>query len=304
MSSVLWVLLPIFLLIAGGFLLRLVFIRSAAAWQLVEKLTYYVLFPALLIVTLSRLSFDLRTVAPLLAVITFSLLTVAGALLAFRCRLQLDGPSFSSVFQGAIRYNTYVGLSAAGALYGEPGIALMAFLSAAMIPAVNVLSVYVLTRFASRNGFSWQSASAEIMKNPLILSAIAGLALSAFQIPIPLMVSDVLGLLGKASLPLGLLAVGAGLNLSSIAGHVRPVALGSVLKLLVLPLLVWGLGVLAGIDRMPLAMAVLYSSLPTASSAFILARELGGNHALMASIITMQTMIAFLTLPVFVLLQR
>ncbi len=304
MSGVLWSLLPIFLLIAGGFLLRLVFIRSTAAWQLVEKLTYYVLFPALLVVTLSRLSFDVLTLTPVLFVVSASLAIVAAGLFMARSRLQLDGPSFSSVFQGSIRYNTYVGLSAAGALYGDTGTALMALLAAAMIPAVNVMSVFVLKRFASNNGFSWHGAAAEILKNPLILSALAGLALSAFQMPLPAMIGDLLDLLGKASLPLGLLAVGAGLNLSSIKRHARPVAMGSVLKLLVLPLLVWGFGVLAGIDRVPLAMAVLYSSLPTASSAFILARELGGNHALMASIITMQTMAAFVTLPVFALLQQ
>lgn len=303
MSTVLWALLPIFSLIAAGFLLRLLLIKSAVIWRFVERATYYVLFPSLLVVTLARLDFDARTVAPLLSVTALSLLMVAGGLLVFRPRLQMDGPSFSSVFQGAIRYNTYVGLSAAGAVYGGSGIALMALLAATMIPTVNILSVYVLTRFASHRGFSWRKAATELAKNPLILSALAGLSFSAFQIPLPGMIAAGLGLLGKASLPLGLLAVGAGLNLSSIAGHARPIVIGSIPKLIILPILVWGMGTLAGIDRTPLATAVLYSSLPTASSAFILARELGGDHSLMASIITMQTMLAFLTMPVLLLLQ-
>ncbi|KAF0180731.1 MAG: auxin efflux carrier [Nitrospirae bacterium] len=301
MITVLWSLLPIFALIAGGFLLRAVFIRSETAWRLVEKSAYYVLFPSLLIVTLSRLRFDVGTLAPLLAITSASLIIVAAFLLVFRARLPFDGPSFSSIFQGAIRYNTYVGLSAASAVYGESGIAMMALLAAAMIPTVNVLSVYVLTRFASHKGFSWQTTFGELVKNPLILSALAGLSLSAFQMQLPAIVADILGALGKASLPLGLLAVGAGLNLTSISGHSRPIVLGSVLKLLVLPSLVWGMGVLASIDPVHLAVAVLYSSLPTASSAFILARELGGDHSLMASIITVQTMLAFLTMPVILL---
>ncbi|HSW63536.1 MAG TPA: AEC family transporter [Dissulfurispiraceae bacterium] len=303
MITVLWSLLPIFALIAGGFLLRAAFIRSETLWRLVEKSAYYVLFPSLLIVTLSRLRFDAGTLAPLLAITTAALLIVAAFLLVFRLRLPFDGPAFSSVFQGAIRYNTYVGLSAASAVYGEPGIALMALLAAAMIPTVNILSVYVLSRFASQNGFSWQTVTGGLVKNPLILSALTGLSLSVFELQLPGMVADILGALGKASLPLGLLAVGAGLNLTSISGHARSIALGSVLKLIVLPTLVWVMGMLAGIDYAPLTVAVLYSSLPTASSAFILARELGGDHSLMASIITVQTMLAFLTMPVILLFQ-
>ncbi|HMK43765.1 MAG TPA: AEC family transporter [Dissulfurispiraceae bacterium] len=301
LPSLIGALSPVFLLIVLGFLLRRTIFRKAEFWHPIENLAYYVLFPALFLSTLSKTPFAVEELAPLLLVIAGAIVMISCLLLSVRGIFLKNGPSFSSVFQGAIRYNTYVGMSAAGALYGQAGVALLAVIAAFMVPLVNVLSVYVLTRHASRRPFSRGIIVKEILGNPLIISSFCGLALGFLRMPFPAVVEQGLDALGKASLPLGLLAVGAGLELGAIPANRSAMFLGSGLKLCLFPVLVWAGLRIAGIQPHTAAVAILYAALPTASSAFILARALGGDYRLMAGLISFQTLLAFATMPLMLL---
>lgn len=302
MITIFFAIVPIFLLIVAGAFLRHVIVRSASFWRGIEALAYFVLFPALLIVTLAHTRIVLPVVAPLLSAVIGSVLLISCGLLACRRFLALDGPAFSSVVQGAIRYNTYVGFAVVIAVCGEEGLALMAVIAAFNIPVVNVVSVYVLTRHASHTAFSWLSPARELARNPLILSSLAGLALSLTGTALPETLDAALLLIGKSSLVLGLLAVGAGLDMKTITAGARAMVLGSVLKLFVLPALVWGAGKAIGLVGTSAEVALVFAALPTASSAYILARMLGGDHQLMAGLITFQTIAAFFSIPLVLML--
>jgi malonate transporter len=298
MSPTVAALLPVFALIALGFALRAAVFRGDGFWEPVEKLTYYVLFPALLIVSTAQARVSAPVIVPLAAVLGLVMVVIFAVLaIVLRPLLRLQGPAFSAVVQGSVRFNTYVGLAAAAALYGRAGTALMAIVLAVLIPLSNVLSVIALTRHSAEGAPSGRGTLVELATNPLIIASAIGLALSLTDTPLPPFVAPVLDSLGRASLALGLLAVGAGLRLGSLAAGGLALSVSTVLKLAVFPLLAW-LGCRAlDLDPLATAVAVLFAALPPAPSAYILTRRLGGDHALMASIITVHTILAAVTLP-------
>jgi predicted permease len=295
-------LVPVFLVIATGNVMRVTGIVAEEQWRGFERLTYFLFFPAIIIATLVKA--DLSTV-PVLGVGGALIgAIVSNAIIALVLRrplertIALDGPSFTSLFQGSTRWNTFVALAVAGALYGNDGLTLMAIAIAAMIPLLNVMAVLALARFAGGAPQSARDIAMTLARNPFIWSCITGIAINAAALPIPRIALDYADILGRASLAAGLLVVGSGLDLSQLA---RPRAvhwLSCTLKLLLLPLLVAlytrGLGV-NGVGR---TIALLAASVPTSSAAFILARQLGGNAPLMAEIITLQTLVAIATMPI------
>ena len=301
MTSTIAALAPVFALIAVGFLLKLFVFRAESFWDPLEKLTYYVLFPALLVVSMAQARVSGPVVLPTAGVLAATMVVILVVLAVLRPALRMDGTAFSSVIQGSVRFNTYVGLAAAATLYGHQGTTLLAVVLALMIPLSNVVSVIALTRHAGA-GASVKGTLIELATNPLILASLLGLAMSATGTPLPPFVAPVLDSLGRASLALGLLAVGAGLSLGKLASGMLPLAVSIMLKLLVSPLLAWLGCRWMGLGSLPTAIAVLFAALPPAPSAFILSRRLGGDHALMAAIITIHTIVAAVTLPVILAL--
>jgi len=297
-TAILLAVAPIFALIALGWALRRYLWPAPEFWASIEVLTYYVFFPALLVMTLAQaqLTWD---VVPFLAVLVGVGLAVAGLLTIIRPLLRIDGPAYTSVFQGSIRFNTYVGLASASALFGSEAVALLALAIAVMIFPVNILSIGVLARHATGIPPSLAATFGEIAKNPLIVSSIVGLVLGSFSLPLPPIIGPVLDILAKAALPLGLVAVGAGLNLGTVAARGTAVAVATTLKLVVSPLLAFAAARALALDPLATTMAVLYCSLPPAPTSYILARRLGGDTELMAALITVHTLLAAITVPLF-----
>jgi malonate transporter and related proteins len=297
MTAMIWALAPIFLLILLGYLFRRHGFPGEGFWPLSERLTYYVLFPCLLVDSLTRADFQGLPVTRTILVIVLSLVLLSMVVLLFRRFVPLDGPAFSSLFQGAIRPNTYVGLSGALALFGGEGVLLSAVVIAAIIPTNNVLCVSVVSCYGAREVKGVRRIVGELGKNPLILGCLVGFFLNATGFRLPLELPEVIRVLGRASLPLGLLAVGAGLKFGSMAQGWQPILLSSMLKMILLPLLTMLLCVALGLTGTAAGVAILFTAIPTSASSYILARQLGGDHRLMAAILTAQTAAAALILP-------
>lgn len=297
MSGVVGALAPIFLLILLGHVIRRLKLLEAGFWEPAERLTYFVLFPALLLENMATAELRGLQVLPMAAALVGGVLVVAGLLISLRPRLGLNGPAFTSVFQGAIRPNTYVGLAAAAALSSEAGITLAAISVATVTPLVNVLSVAVLARHAGEAEAGTGRTLASIARNPLILAVAGGAALNWTGIGLPPVVDPVIDILGRAALPLGLLAVGAGLDIPAARTAGRTLLPTAGLKLVLLPGLTWLACLAFGVEGVTRTIAVLMSALPTSASSYILARQMGGDHGLLAAIITVTTLLAILTLP-------
>ena len=300
-GALLLALVPIALLIGLGVALRRAGFLAETFWPQAERLGYYVLLPSLFVHGLATAHLDGVPVLALAAVLVASTLTVALVLLALRPRLALDGAAFTSVFQGGIRFNNYVGVSAAVGLFGAQGVALAAVANAAIVPTVNVLCVLVFARFGSAGRLAPAAVVRQLALNPLVVASVVGIGFQATGLRLPLGVEPVLKALGQASLPLGLLCVGAALDFGTARTWVRPLAVTSAVKFGLMPLATVLACLALGLRGPAAATALLFQALPTASSSYIMARQLGGDAPLMAGIIALQTVLAGAALPLVLL---
>lgn len=292
---------PIFALLILGNLARRSHFLDEKFWPQAEKATYYVLLPALLISRLAQAEFDWGTQFGFILA-AMLLPTVIGFLCFFsQTILQLKNPDFTSFFQGGIRFNTYIGLPLVAILPGD-GLTLAALLLAMMVPVINVLCVLVYEIYADRSNIHWHKIVSGIVKNPLIIACVIGISMNLTQLIPPEIFMSVLDKLAIMALPMGLLAVGAGLRLKALRTASQAFIWSTGLKLIAAPLITFGITLLFGIEGLPQAVLIIYSALPTASSSYILARQMGGNAELMAGIITGQTLLSMLSLPIVLML--
>ena len=305
MSAVVSALIPIFLLIAGGWGLQRLRFPGGEFWPLAERFMYYFLFPALLLKQTASARIGAYEPLILIATLLSALAAMTALTLLLKPALRLNGPAFTSFFQGSLRFNSYVGLAAALALYGGSGIGLFAVAMAVCVPTLNVLCVAVLVRFGDAGHPTSLNLSGQlrlIAGNPLIIACVAGIALNLTGLELPAAVNTVADILGKASIALGLLAVGAALDLGVLRRARWPVLGMCGLKLLLFPAVMAGFAAIYGLDGLGLSVVVLWATLPTSAASYVLARQLGGDAPLMAAGITATTVIAALTMPVMLAL--
>lgn len=286
-------LLPDFALILLGVAIRRWMGLGDHFWNGVEKLVYFILFPALLINAIVRTRLDLQAALPLLG--TAFAAMAAGMLLAGLPRVlsRLPALTFASMFQCGYRFNSYIALAIAGMLFGAPGIATMGLIVGAAVPIANLVSVWMLARHGDSG--LWR----EVARNPLIWGTATGFLLNLAGFIPPAPIQAFLGRLADASIALGLIAVGAALRLENTPG-VRGFALWLVaVKLLLLPLVAFQVGSWLGLAGLHLQIVVLFAALPTASSAYILAMRMGGDGRSVAWLISATTLGAMLTLPLW-----
>jgi malonate transporter and related proteins len=305
MAVVTAALLPVLLLIVLGFVLKRSLLPLDPQWQGLERLTYYVLLPVLVVQTLLKADLGKVPVAGVGGALFISALLMALLCLGLRpllARCAISGPAFTSIFQGATRWQTYVALAVSGSLYGDVGLALASVALIAIVPLGNIFSVAVLAHYASPEKQSVGAIVMAVVRNPLIWACVIGLALNVLHIPLPRIWHEVADALGRSSLAIGLLVTGAGLHL---AGIFRPSLAASVavfLKLILMPILAVALALWFGVSGSNLAVVAACSAVPTASSAYVLARQMGGDAPLLAQIITLQTILAALTMPIAIAL--
>lgn len=290
------VILPNFALIVAGLALARRFGYAREFWGGLEKLVYYVLFPALLFRSLATQHIDFAAAGELVAAAWAFTLAAIALSVAARAPLGLEPRLVASASQCGYRFNTYVGLAVAGSLYGTRGVALAALLLGAMIPPVNFAAVAMLARHG-RRGFA-----AELVRNPLVVSSVAGFAWNAAGLPLPAFTDQTLALLGQASLPAGLLTVGAAMRLEPGQGPARGHAWWLVVKMALAPAIAWALARALGIRGIEAQVLVLCAALPCATTAYILAVRMGGEGRAVALQITVGTILSMVTLPVWMAL--
>lgn len=289
MLELLLALWPLFALIVAGYYLRRWEFPNEAFWPGAERLNYFILFPALLFSSLATAPLDNPALPRLALAVMLGLGLAWLALLLLRRLRGWPAGRFGAFSQGALRFNTYLGLAAVGSLFGQAGLTLAALMLALMVPTVNVLSVWSLT---AERGVSARSLLLPILKNPLILACLGGALVNLSGLGLPGGSGRLLGLLAAASLPLGLLCVGAALKPERLGGEIPALAWNSVLRLLGMPLLAWAVAYGLQLPALESGVLVLFFALPTAPTAYVLTRQLGGDSQLMAGIITLQTLLA------------
>ena len=296
MTSFVLAILPIIIVVSLGRFMAWRAVIPSDGWRAIERLAYVLLFPALIIRVLANAPFE---TAPwkLAAAMIVGQLVLGGMGLASRFLPSISRPATGAIIQSNVRWNTFVALSLGSALFGEEGLALVAIAAAAMIPTANILSVLGLTAHAESESGQRPPIIRNLLTNPLIIACAIGGLIAASGWTLPATVDDTLRILAQATIALGLLSAGAGVDLTALKrAGVRTLS-WSFVRLLMMPLIVLSVGAAIGLDGTPLAIAAICASVPTATNGYILARQLGGDATLAANLIAVQTVMAAITMP-------
>ena len=306
MNSVALSIAPIFLLVGFGFVLRSRSVFEQSFWDQLERLVFYFLFPALLITSIGSADLAGLDIIPMASVLIGATLIVCAGALWIKPQLSIPDSTFVSAFQGMTRPNTYLGLSTAVALFGDAGIALIAICIVAVIPLVNFLAVVAHLRWAHGDKTSskipWKSVINGSVRNPVIIACLIGAGLNLSNIGLPAVIGPFMLLIGKAALPLGLMAVGAGLDFQSLNAWRWVVTGTTAVKLIVMPFLTWVLCLTFGVEGISAVICIIFAALPVSATSYVMARQMGGDGQLMAGIVTSTTLAAALTLPIVIAL--
>ncbi|GAB4301075.1 MAG: AEC family transporter [Desulfuromonadia bacterium] len=302
MGTIFDALVPVLGMIVAGFLIQRTTFLPPTFWPSAEKLTYYLLFPSLLIHNLANRSMEKL---PWLEI----LLTVEGTVIVsavivtiwWRMNRAMSGAVFTSMFQGGVRFNTFAALAVVENLLGADGLFVAAVAAGFMIILINVLCVGAFSLAVPQKGRVTPGRVAiDLLKNPLIIGCLAGVLVNVSGVKLPAAVDGLFSIAGRAAFPIGLMAVGAAYRPENLMLHLHPLLVSSGLQFVIKPVAAFLLARWTGLSGIAASVAVILFSVPTAPSAFILSRQMGGDHESMAAIITAQTVISFVTLPLSV----
>lgn len=258
-----------------------------------EKMVYFLMFPALLFRSVLASPLSISTAgASLLACV---LLALAGLLLAIVSRLFLtvDQRALNSTQQCVYRFSTYLALSIGPGVGGTDGLAIMAVFIGFTVPLVNVMAVRALA--AESGGGVLKS----IISNPLVITTVLAVSLNLLGFKLPAVLDNTLLKLGQASIPLGLICVGAALKLREGTVNAPIVAWMTVTRLVMMPLFALLIAIVVGFSTLQTQMFMIFAAIPTAPAAYVLAVRMGGDARLVANIISVQTLSCLLTLPIW-----
>ena len=288
-------LLPDFLLILCGYGVCRHTRLGRDIWQPVENLVYYFLFPVLLFYSISRSPWEVSVASSMIgAGLTLGLCGIALCYALPHLPLigrHLDPRQYAGAAQVAFRMNSFFGLALSERLAGPEGLQQFAVLIGCCVPMFNVAAVWPMARNGSL-GFG-----RELIRNPLILATLSGLAFNLMGLQLPEGLGSTLGRIGNTSIPLGLMAAGAGLELRRLSdGRMLSLSLLSI-KHLGMPLFAWVLAGWWGLSPVQTTVLMVFSALPTASNAYVLSARMGFDGPYVAGLVTLSTMAAALSLP-------
>ena len=296
--DVLTIVLPVFLVIATGSVLKVTRLADAGFLFQLNRMVYFLALPSLLFYKISTadfsVSFNLSLMLGLLGSIT------AGFILSYAYGVFLAYPPSDrgTISQGAFRGNlAYIGLAIVYNAYGEKGLASAGILLGFLVPAMNFLAIAALL-LPHQNGERRIGAGfwiRQIGGNPLIVSSFAGIAWSFFHFPMPKVMDSAFNIITGMALPLALISIGASFSWEKLRGDLRITVLATGFKLVFLPFLAALVLLLSGVRGQDLAIGVLFAGTPTATAAYIMAQQMQGDAELSGSIIMLSTLLSVLT---------
>jgi predicted permease len=292
--------LPVFLLILTGNIVRRLPLVDPAAWTGLEQLGYWVLYPALLFITILNADFSGLGLNAMIAALLVAVLAMCAFTFCLWPLLERVGlakaSEFSSIFQTSVRWNGFIALAIAQKIFPPAGMAVVALVMAVIIIPINLAAVFVVTRFADRSA-NWAKIGRSIATNPLILASLSAILMRASPLGLYGPLNETLDLLGRAALGMGLVTIGAGLKVHDLLRPRAPIVVPVLLKLAFFPALLVAIATAFGVEGQELLYLALCAAVPTAMNGYLLARQLGGDAELYAAATTLQTVIAFFTIP-------
>ena len=288
-------LFPDFSLILCGYLVCKYTALNRTVWEQVESLVYFFLFPVLLFNSIVRTSLDLQAASHLIMAGLF--LGVSSITLSYSIpklpllKKYIDVQLHASSAQVAFRFNSFIALALAERIAGPQALLLIAVLIGVCVPLFNVAAVWPMAKHAQR------SFGRELIRNPLILATASGLIVNIIGLHVPNWMEPSLQRMGAASLALGLMAAGAGMQFGHLMKAKSLAVALLLIRHLISPLIAWGLARMFDLDSTQTSVLLAFSALPTASSCYVLASKMGYNGAFVAGLVTISTLLGMLSLP-------
>lgn len=304
MSAMISTILSVLLLVVVGHLIKMRAFVPVSFWDSLSKICYWILFPGLLFNLTSTASLSAAFILPFsLTLLIAATSMVIYGFLAGRL-IGANGPATSSLVQAGLRHNGFLMLAFVQGAFGVAALEIGAIAIAVLVPISNIFAVIIifLLREGNQDAHLGRAIMAELARNPLMGAIILGGIVNFLSIPVPNFISGAANILGSAALPMLLLCVGASIRISALRAHSAALVLAVLAKLLVLPVVMMLVGSTFGLDKDVLLVLAVLAVAPTATSSFTLAQELGGDAPLMAEIITVQTLVAAVGIPAWVLL--
>ena len=288
-------LFPDFSLILCGYLVCRYTALNRTVWEQVESLVYFLLFPVLLFHSIVRTPIDLNAASHL--IVAGVLLGVCSIAMTYALpfipglRTHIAPKLHAASAQIGFRFNSFIALALADRVAGPQALLLIAVLIGVCVPIFNVAAVWPMARHAQR-GF-WK----ELVRNPLIIATASGLAANLLGVRIPSWLDPTLQRIGAASLALGLMAAGAGMQFGPLASAKALAVSVLAIRHFFTPLIAWGLAVYFALDEVQTSVLLAFSALPTASSCYVLATRMGYHGGYVASLVTLSTVLGLFSLP-------
>ena len=291
---VLAALFPLIALIGSGYLIKKKNWLASDFWHGAEKLNYYVLFPVMLFLNLANAEIELKAIQQVSVVACTIMLGMSIILYIAKHCFKIPTARFGAHLQGILRFNTYIGLAVVSSIFHAVGMTIFAIIMVLCIPLVNVISILSLT---NRQNLKVKFVILGLIKNPLILGCLVGAVFNALDLNLWKGFSQFITLLASCSLPLGLMCIGAALQFHAMRKDIFPILTNTLMRLILMPFVAYLSCGFWGANELVTQIMVVFFALPTASASYVLTRVYGGDYELMASIISLQTVIAAFTLP-------
>lgn len=312
MYFVLSSILPIFLTIFMGKMIKWQWISSVEFWRGLERLSYYLLFPVVLFNYISTADLESKNLNELLYGIVITTILVSVGLIFAQMKFAFDKKIFTSIFQGSVRYNSYIFFGLADALYGSEGIQIVSVISAYMIIFTNIITVLIFSIYIYQeeifdenhntnilyNKSKWKILLKNLALNPLIIASFLGFIVNYSDISPGLIFRKFLDSISDSAFTIGLLCVGSSLKLNINLKDSKIILITSSIKLLIMPILGYVIFLMIGIESLLLSVGILYLSLPTASNSYILSKQMGGDPESMATILTFTIIFSIFTISI------
>lgn len=236
MIDIVLIIIPIFIIILLGNVLRRVNLLNDIFIDTGNKLIMNVLLPVLLFYKISQSNFTEIFSALHVAVMLFSIFFIFVVSFPLAKILRLPDSVTGTFVSSNFRTNAvFIGLPVCYFIFGDRGLTVASILVAFIVPINNILGVLAF----STCGFRFYQIIRALRKtclNPLVFSSAAGVFFAVFNISLPGFIENTLSILSGITLPMALLGIGATIKLQDLKGNSCVIAISSVFKLILLPL--------------------------------------------------------------------
>jgi predicted permease len=297
MLEVLTTIIPIFLIILTGLVLRGIDFLPGHLLGPLNRLVFYVAIPAMIFQKVAEADFHAHFQPVLLAGTLLPPLVIFALGQATLRATSMSGSESGTFLQSSYHGNLgYIGLAVAYYYLGDQGLTQASILSGFLMLLQNLLSVWVLRPAPGTAGHNRVlTLVKKILVNPVILSALAGIAFSLFRIPLPEIISRSLSILSGMALPLALIVIGASLSVRLIRAHLGQALASGGFKLVLLPFVGYLAYLGLGLDQAVFMPGLVLLAAPSATVTYVMAAEMHGSPDLASATVTLNTMLSALT---------